>query len=56
MVIDMTDTDDDETAEDYAGDEHLWDEYIDPDATTPFNSITFAERVKLAQEVMDGNK
>lgn len=39
-------------AEQYADNKRMWDEYIDPDATTPFDSVSRSERVRLALEVM----
>lgn len=43
-------------AGDYALNEKLWAEYIDPDNTTPFESVSHEERVRLAQAVIDSNK
>jgi len=44
------------SAEDYAGSENLWIQAIDPDNTTPFDSVSFGKRVELAQSVMDSNE
>jgi len=43
-------------AEDYAESENLWIQAIDPDNTTPFESVSHEERVRLAQSVIDNNK
>ena len=46
----------DACAEDFASSESMWVEYIDPDNTTPFESVSYEERVRLAQAVIDGNE
>ncbi len=43
-------------AEDYASDEDLWVEYIDPDAAAPFASISRDERIGLALSVIVNNR
>ena len=43
-------------AEDYADNEGGWNEYIDPSATTPFDSISRDERVALALSVIVSNR
>lgn len=43
-------------AEQCADSPQLWAEYIDPDNTTPFDSISRAERISLALEVIQANK
>jgi len=44
------------SAEDYAGSENLWIQAIDPDNTTPFESVSHEERVRLAKDVIDSNE
>ena len=43
-------------AEDFASDEALWIEYIDPDNTTPFDSVSYEDRVSFARSVISSNK
>jgi len=55
-IIEQTTPEEFALAERYAGNASLWDEYVDPDATTDFDAASENERLVLALLVIGQNR
>jgi len=55
-IIEQTTPEEFALAERYAGNASLWDEYIDPDATTDFDETSENERLVMALLVIGQNR